>query len=78
MYFTSEEHQNLFKKYVAQNHVEDDVYRKVFFYIMTSDMLSSRINDCYDFTERCIKPESLDAPWQTSSSCIPTVQNPSL
>ena len=66
--FLSDEHESFYAQMMAQSK-QNDCYHRSFFYVtgLVSE-IRDHIGDVFDFQEDGIRPEGLDAVWQTGSS----------
>ncbi|MDE5771670.1 MAG: hypothetical protein K2I06_08625 [Ruminococcus sp.] len=68
MKFKDEYHETLFWV-IMEKMTRKDVYHKSLAYLIAlDDVCRNHIEEIYDFEERCINPDSLVEPWQTSTS----------
>ncbi len=66
--FMDDEHEANYYK-VLDKMTCSDAYHRAVAYLLTLDKVCRQhLKEIFDFEEYCIKPESLDAGWQTSSS----------
>ena len=65
--FESERHRAFYERNMA--HVRADSYHKALFYVLgVSEDTRRHIDRLFDFHEDCIRPEGLNAAWQTSGT----------
>ncbi len=68
MKFKDEYHETLFWV-IMEKMTRKDVYHQSLAYLIAlDDVCRNHVEEIYDFEERCINPDSLVEPWQTSTS----------
>lgn len=70
MKFRDETHEQEFEEVMKRMGADSrDVYRLALAYLITADEVCSKhIDNIYDFSEHCIKPDCLADEWQTGTS----------
>jgi hypothetical protein len=70
MKFRDETHEQEFEALMKRMGADSrDVYRLALAYLITADEVCSKnIDNIYDFSEHCIKPDCLADEWQTGTS----------
>ena len=66
--FISEEHEKFYIKQLNRLPSAGEYHKALFYCLGISETTRQHINDLYDFTIGCVKPECITAPWQTSST----------
>lgn len=66
--FMDKEHENFYSQMLGRT-ARHDAYHRAFFYTVGMGRDTRRnIQDLFDFTEDCIKPEGLEKSWQTGGT----------
>lgn len=66
--FMDDKHWECFTEIINQMQ-QSDVYHLSMAYLLALDTVTRRhVNDIFDFSEDCIKPDALQEPWQTGTS----------
>ena len=70
MKFRNKTHEQEFEEVMKRMGADSrDVYRLALVYLITADEVCSKhIDNIYDFSEHCIKPDCLAEGWQTGTS----------
>lgn len=68
MKFRDEYHETLFRIIMQKMNIEDVYHKSSAYLIALDEVCRNHVEEIYDFEERCINPDCLTEPWQTSTS----------
>lgn len=68
MKFLSEEHKKNYRKVVEKMQSKDEYHISVAYMLTLDAVCYKHINQLFDFADDCIKPDGINAEWQTGTS----------
>ncbi len=69
MKFIDKEHEVFYKSNILKTNSQEDPYRQALFYALgLTEETRNNINSLYDYKEKCINFDGLNAPWQTGTT----------